>query len=134
MSPADGSPEPRFPFDEVDEVLDPVIIRDLRSLFEPRDTRGPRALIDAFLRETPPRLRSLRAAVAQNDHAAIAAVAHNVRGSSGNFGARRLAELCARVEAHARSADTAALPDLLADMEHEFDRARAALQERFPVE
>lgn len=115
-----------------EEVLDPVIVANLRSLLGPGDTKGGRALIEMFLQATPPSLAALRAAVVDGDAAAIAAVAHRLRGSSASFAARRMAPLCERIETLAASAETSVLQDLVAEVEKEFDRAQHCLREQFP--
>lgn len=115
-----------------EDVLDPVIVANLRSLVAPGDTQGARALIEMFLEATPSRLEALRVAVAEQDAPAIAAVAHSLRGITASFGARRVAQHCERIEALAPAAATTALRDLLADVEHDLDRSRAALCDQFP--
>ena len=50
--------------------------------------------IDAFVADTPPHLAALREAATGGDTTALEHLAHTLKGSSGNLGALRLADLC----------------------------------------
>lgn len=80
-------------------------------------------LADSFARDTPQRLETLAAALLGEDRALAVATAHYVRGSAQMFGATRLADLCAAVEAAPESA-----ADLLDALAVEFDGAVAELR------
>lgn len=116
------------------EILDPVIIANLRSMMVPGDKRGARALIEMFLQATPPRIDTLRAAVTEGDSDAIAASVHSLRGSCASFGVRGLVAACGRIESLPAPAATAVLQSLVIEVEHEFNRAQVALREEFPAE
>jgi HPt (histidine-containing phosphotransfer) domain-containing protein len=55
-------------------------------------------LIDLFVADLPQRLNAIAQAVDSIDGPALALQAHALRGSAANFGARRLDELCAKLE------------------------------------
>jgi two-component system, sensor histidine kinase and response regulator len=52
-----------------------------------------RELVGLFLEDSPPLLNDLRAGVAGHDAAMVERAAHTLKGSVGNFAAKRLAEL-----------------------------------------
>lgn len=55
-------------------------------------------LVQGFLDDLPDYIRSLKDAVSVRDCHAFADVAHSIRGSAGNFGARRLVGYCQQLE------------------------------------
>lgn len=114
-----------------DDVLDPVIVGGLISMVRPEGGIDANAIVEMFLQAAPPRLEELRAAVGDKDPAAIAAIAHGLRGSGASFGARRLALRCEQIEAVAAAAGTAELQALLAEAELEFTLAEQALRKQF---
>ncbi len=79
----DGSSAHASPLD--DEIVD-----------ELREVMGASLVlaIDAFVADTPPHLAALREAARGGDTTALEHLAHTLKGSSGNLGALRLADLC----------------------------------------
>ena len=70
----------------------------------------------------------LRVGLAENDMNAVGRAAHSLKSSSANVGAIRLADLCKRLEAAARSGDFGPdLPDI-EEVEAEYELVRAALE------
>ena len=65
-------------------------------------------LLRSLLDQTPGQLGAMDAAVAAGDIATLGMVAHTLKSSSQSIGANRFGELCAAVEAAARSNDGAA--------------------------
>ena len=57
-----------------------------------------RAVIQVFLDSLPERLKQLDEAIQQDDHESIRRIAHTIKGSSSQFGAACLADLCQCVE------------------------------------
>ncbi len=109
---------------EIENSLDMNTLNDLRDMLD----EGLDELLQEYLSDSPNQLQKLRAAVDGNDIAAIATVAHTLKGSSGNLGVSQLYQLCASLEKQARSGD---LPDpaaAFAAIEGEFDRAKQALE------
>jgi HPt (histidine-containing phosphotransfer) domain-containing protein len=72
-------------------------------------------LVDIFLKDCPQRLDAIRQAVCSRDADALAAAAHSLKGSVGNFAAPAVYEACWALEQLAR--------------ERDFDRMEAALDE-----
>ena len=69
-------------------------------------------LIKQFARDTEPFLVELRDAFDSDDAAAVATIAHNMKGCSGQLGGRRLALSCGRLETRASAG---VLSDCVAD-------------------
>lgn len=88
-----------------------------------------RQLVAVFLEHAPTRVSAARAAQASGDLPALARAAHALRGSAGNVGATTLAHAARRLEEAAERADSAATPDLVADLAAAFEAARLHLQQ-----
>jgi HPt (histidine-containing phosphotransfer) domain-containing protein len=87
-------------------VMDPAAVRRLHAI-------GGATLIHTLatlvLEEMPARVARLEAAIRATDPAALAAAAHSLISTTGNFGAFELFELARRVELAAPAADWPAL-------------------------
>nr|WP_262417293.1 Hpt domain-containing protein [Pseudomonas sp. SH10-3B] len=72
-------------------------------------------LLDTFLDDSQKRIEALRQA--RDDAKALGRIAHSFKGSSGNLGAVRLAQLCQRLEVESVEAvaDLGALVDQIDD-------------------
>jgi HPt (histidine-containing phosphotransfer) domain-containing protein len=70
----------------------------------------------------------MRETIGGADFAAIARVAHRIKGASRMIGAQPYADVAERMERAARNADRAALDDTLDDFEHELARLTEYLQ------
>jgi HPt (histidine-containing phosphotransfer) domain-containing protein len=106
-----------------DPALDPGVLESLRSL----SSDGGEALVaklakifrdDALLRRD-----QLRRAFDESNAELLRSAAHAFKSSSGNMGARTLAELCRQIETQTLGGD---IPDscasLLVELEHEYAR------------
>jgi HPt (histidine-containing phosphotransfer) domain-containing protein len=67
------------------------------------------------------------AALDRKDFVALGSIAHSLKGSASNLGARRLAEFCASLEKSTRAADAHSAEDLFHATTAEFHRVEAAL-------
>jgi two-component system, sensor histidine kinase and response regulator len=65
-----------------------------------------RAIIEGFLTAAQTRLKRIETCASSGDMAAMAREAHDLKGVSGNFGARRLQHLADRLEQAAKASDT----------------------------
>ena len=81
-----------------------------------------------FMEDVPPRLESMRQAVGRGEAQSVEETAHLLKGGSGYMGATRMAEICARLQERASSGDLAQTPDLLDELEEEFQRVCPALK------
>jgi PAS domain S-box-containing protein len=84
-------------------------------------------LIDLFQETTPPLLAHLREAVVAGDAEKLRHTAHELKGSSGNLGARRLAALAADLEKIGKGGSVDGAAPLLGQVEQEYERVREDL-------
>ena len=111
-------------------TLDPARLDSLRRLGEMAGKPLLREIVDSFLTEMPRRVARMREALGRTDAADLAFVAHSLKGSSGQIGAMRVAALSFELEKQGKSADLAAAPALLAELERELKRVAPLLEER----
>ena len=110
-------------------VADQAVLAQLGDPAAGGDPAFLAGVADLFLGETPGRLDTMRDALARGDDDALARTAHMLTSSCGSLGLRRMQALCGEIEAHAREGATDAATPLLAILEEELSRARAALDE-----
>jgi signal transduction histidine kinase/DNA-binding response OmpR family regulator/HPt (histidine-containing phosphotransfer) domain-containing protein len=84
-------------------------------------------VLQAFLRDTPAHLHTLRQAIAEDDAEQLRKTAHSLKSSAANVGADALAQRSKELEQLARNHTTAGAAPMLADMERSFQAARQAL-------
>jgi HPt (histidine-containing phosphotransfer) domain-containing protein len=109
-------------------VIDPNVIAELRGLQSSTDPAFFNHLIELFIEETPHRLAALEAAIACSNAEALSHEAHALKGSSAHLGATRMDALCEILEEQGRAGSITGAPALLAVLEEEFARVRAALE------
>jgi PAS domain S-box-containing protein len=80
-----------------------------------------RELVSMYLSETDGQIDSL---FTQQDPDTVARIAHQLKGSSANLGARQLADAFSRLEETAKAGDLAPAGDLLEEIRGTFDRTR----------
>jgi HPt (histidine-containing phosphotransfer) domain-containing protein len=99
-------------------VVDEAVIQRLRALRDQVARPGEDVLgelLALFVNDTAVRLQTIRAALASGDAEGRRLAAHALKGSAGNVGARRVAELAAHVEKNpATPADIDALEEEVA--------------------
>ncbi len=106
------------------------------SLAEPTDleeldgNRAPSArVLSLFIEKAPGDLARLRQAADDGNASEVKALAHKLKGSAGSIGARRLAEVCNRLQIHAPTVDVAELPAWVELIE----RLHAAVRKRIEL-
>ena len=111
---------------ETAPLLDAHVVEELRVLIGPD---GLRESIALFLSGAEENLAALREAQQEDDQKAIARAAHSLLGSCAIIGARRMAELAARLEHLARDgARGDSIAELLERLEREYANTRSALE------
>ena len=126
--------EPALPAPQApDLAVDLAVLNDLRMLQSAgEDFVTP--LIDTYLREAGGLVEKLGAAVQGGDGQLVRQLAHKLKGSSGNMGARPLAELCAKLEEIGSENRLGQAPEIFDRIESEYDRVVEALRaERAPA-
>jgi CheY-like chemotaxis protein len=86
-------------------------------------------LVGLFLDECPRRMVELREAIARRDATRLQQVAHTLKGSVGNFGARESFEAALRLEAVGRESDWSQAEEAWAALEAAIGRLEAAMAE-----
>jgi HPt (histidine-containing phosphotransfer) domain-containing protein len=84
-------------------------------------------LIDLTLEDTPPRLAEMRQASDHGDLEKVGFVAHTLKGWSGQLGAKRMVELCLRLEVLKKGGALENTPGLVRDLEREWEEVRSEL-------
>jgi len=111
----------------VGPVLDTVIINRLARVGRAAGEDLVGQLTALFLDDAAVQVAAVRAALAADDAATVARVAHTLRGASANLGATRLAGLCAALVTNGTAGDLAGGATLLDAVETELGRVRGAL-------
>jgi HPt (histidine-containing phosphotransfer) domain-containing protein len=109
-------------------MIDEVAFDELRSFGDDFLVQ----LVGGFTEETEVLLLQLRQSFEEGDTAAVGRIAHNVKGSAGQLGARGLASACGRVERNAITGHRTGSTTDLRTVELEYKRLRLALAERLP--
>jgi HPt (histidine-containing phosphotransfer) domain-containing protein len=86
-------------------AIDPQVMAELRALQTGGSPTFLGELIDIFLRELAQHLSRLRMAFDARDAAVLERVAHTMKGSCGNLGARDLSTVCAELQGVAKMGD-----------------------------
>lgn len=90
-------------------------------------------IVQMFREDTPPNLDELDQAATSLDPVRLGKVAHGLKGSAGNFGAKHFRTLTERIEEIARSGDLAPAAAAIADLRAEYERVIAALDAALPT-
>jgi PAS domain S-box-containing protein len=122
-APRPPPPPPAAPSDLHSDTIDPAAIAALRTVSPDREFI--KRVVQLFLDDLPTRLGSLRLASMQQSTMAIRQAAHALRGACRNFGAERLARLCAELETGDGSTPAQSLCE---QVELEAGRVAAALR------
>jgi len=109
----------------VQDCVDSAVLADLRQLDMSCGLLS--TLITHFLEDVPNRLTALQDALQQGDAGALARVAHELNGSSGNLGVRKMRQLCVELQALGKAKDLTQAGDLLAQLVSEFELVRQRL-------
>ncbi|HJU05573.1 MAG TPA: response regulator [Nitrospiraceae bacterium] len=108
-----------------DDTVDSKVLADLRQL-DGNQTLVP-TLIENFLQGAPRTVEMLSAAVEKEDAAVVRRAAHELIGSCGNLGIRRMGRLCAELQACGKSGNLAGAGPLFTELTAEFERVRMRL-------
>lgn len=105
--------------------IDLSVLASLRDFQQPGEADFVTELIDLFLSDTTTQIEFLRIAVATNDVNERRRLAHLLKGSSANMGARRMAELYEAMEKNVLADSTAHSQFMM--LEHEFEQVGKVL-------
>jgi two-component system, sensor histidine kinase and response regulator len=85
-------------------------------------------IVGLFIDDVPLRLDELRQAVERGESQTVDETAHMLKGGSGYMGAARMVKICAGIQGLVASGELSRAPELLDELEAEFERIRPALQ------
>ncbi|HEX8234231.1 MAG TPA: EAL domain-containing protein [Caulobacteraceae bacterium] len=96
-----------------DELIDPQVAGNMRAMAAEGRGDFVERVLELYRNNTPASLSALTAAFESGDSPGVAKAAHALKSMSLNIGARRVAAVCAKVEAEAREGtlDPARLPE-----------------------
>jgi len=109
--------------------LDPDVLAGLRELQQDGEPDLLAELVEIFVSDTELRLAALREAVESGDASGVEQIAHAIKGSAGNMGARSMSVLTADLQDIGASGDLAGAAQKLEHLEEEYGRVRPALAE-----
>jgi two-component system, cell cycle sensor histidine kinase and response regulator CckA len=118
-------PVPPVRQESAHECVDASVLTELRQLDMSCGLLS--TLITNFLRDVPNRLDVLQEALRQGDGQALARVAHELNGSSGNLGVRKMRQLCIELQALGKAKDLSKAGALLTQLVNEFELVRQRL-------
>jgi HPt (histidine-containing phosphotransfer) domain-containing protein len=116
---------------EANPVLDPSVLSDLKELGGDGGTSLIEELGRMFISYCPERIRKMRSSLEKGDLAAVRKEAHQLKSSSGNFGALAFSRLCQSLEDLGAEDSPARAGDLLNQLETEYARVSTALEKEF---
>jgi two-component system, sensor histidine kinase and response regulator len=108
-----------------EEPLDRDIIENLRDL---GGSEMLSELAQIFFEDTRSNLATLRKALEEGDAQSVERVSHTLKGSAANMGAFRMSALCMKLENTGASGNLLRAPELLEQLEAEFERVRPAFE------
>ena len=111
-----------------DPVLEPAVVSGLRQLTPPGEPDVLAQVLNLFLVEVPPRVDRLRNAWASGNIEEVHRLAHSLKGSAGNIGARRLYDVCRQLDTMSQSDDPAGSAALVDALGVEFGKVEAAIR------
>jgi HPt (histidine-containing phosphotransfer) domain-containing protein len=109
-------------------TLDRDVLANLRGLPDDGGDDILNELIDLFLQDAPSRLLQMGRALLEGNAGTAARVAHSLKGSSANLGARGMACLCNEIEQRCHAGDLEAGRALHEALEEEFRRVFRAFE------
>ncbi len=127
-SPADSSDMQAAPANGAGDDLDIDQIAALEGALEPSEIR---TLVASFLNGAAERVDRIAAMADAADLAALAREAHDLVGTAGNFGARRVHRLATALEAACRDGRTAEVRRLIAEIGVAASSVARTMRERF---
>jgi signal transduction histidine kinase/DNA-binding response OmpR family regulator len=108
-------------------TLDEQALRQIRSLRQPGGPDLLKKIVDLYMSNSRTLIQTLRDSIIREDAAGVAQAAHSLKSSSANVGATALTQLCAQLEAVAKSAQLESAWTLLDRMVEEHQRVLLAL-------
>ena len=109
-------------------ALDVSVLAKLRKALGSKSNDFMVNLIDLFITDAQPRIEALRQAIDKNDAAALRQVAHALKGSCANLGAKRMSGLCEILEEKGLANSLEGASTFAEHLEEEFALVKQALE------
>lgn len=116
----------------VEEIMDSIMLANLRAIQKEGRLNVVSELLDLFLRDALPTLATLREALAEGNMQALEHAAHGLKGSCAILGLQQMAALSAELEEEGRSGLVQRAGAVLTQLEDELERVRQALESERP--
>jgi signal transduction histidine kinase/CheY-like chemotaxis protein/HPt (histidine-containing phosphotransfer) domain-containing protein len=113
------------------EVIDPAGLGNLRDVQEFGGAEAVLDLVETLEGEYTNLITGAQRAHKSGDMDALRIAAHTIKGSAGNFGARRLSTLASTLEERARQGSSDGVAELVASLDEECRRAVQAFRQAF---
>jgi CheY-like chemotaxis protein/HPt (histidine-containing phosphotransfer) domain-containing protein len=110
--------------------VDWAVLEGLQELQEEGEPDFVQETIRMYLDDAPRMINAIRQAIQQKQPQDLRRAAHTLKGNSNSLGAMQIGRLSLELEKIGRGGTTEGAEPLLAELEQEFDRVRAALQAR----
>ncbi|MGA3288022.1 MAG: Hpt domain-containing protein [Bacteroidota bacterium] len=110
-----------------DNTSDNPLLTRLQALVQETDFEFVIELVDIYLNETPTQIQTMVKALDTQDHHMLTIVAHTLKGSSLNLGAKQLGAACFRLEELGRSGIPISASINTKEIESEFEQVKAIL-------
>jgi len=109
------------------ETIDQTVLQSLQNAVGDEINE----IMAIFIEGLPLLVSQMKEAVADKDLAELRQIVHKLKGSSGNYGAKKLCDLCIELEARAGSKDLDAVIELADAIEEEAKQVEKALSKRW---
>lgn len=113
--------------DQIDSIDLKVLMTLKTNLQDGDDDSFFREMVSLYLEDTPLHLVAIRENIGAANGERVKNAAHTLKGSSSNFGARRMIQLCAALEHKGLERDFPSAAELLDELEAEFARVSEIL-------
>jgi two-component system sensor histidine kinase/response regulator len=120
---------PKSPFDAapVPAAVDEAVLDGIRALNRARGDVIVARVVTAYLASAPSQIDEIRGCIEEGDAEGLRFVAHSLKSSSGNVGARGLRDLARALEEAARAGELGVAKDLAARLDEEWGRVHRSL-------
>jgi two-component system, sensor histidine kinase and response regulator len=120
---------PKSPFDAapVPAAVDDAVLDGIRALNRARGDVIVARVVTAYLATAPGQIDEIRGCIEEGDAEGLRFVAHSLKSSSGNVGARGLRDLARALEEAARSGELGLAKDLASRLDEEWSRVHRSL-------
>src|SRR5260221_8418697 len=106
--------------------VDWAVLDGLRAFQEEGEPDFVQSMLDLYLTDAPPMIKSIHQAILQGQPEALRNAAHALKGNSSSLGATQMGALSLQLEILGRNGQTQGAEPLFVELEQEFQRVRMA--------